>query len=59
MPKSLGKGQSKIVPVKMPDDEKQAAMEACDEKETLSAFIRTATAREVKRRNQKKKSKHD
>ena len=54
MPKSLNDGPSKIVPVKMPDDEKQAAVAACKEGETLSAFVRDAVRREVKRRRSRK-----
>jgi hypothetical protein len=50
MPKSLDSGPSKIVPIKMPDAEKQAAQAACKEGETLSAFVRDAVKREVKRR---------
>jgi len=56
MPKSLNEGPSKIVPVKMPDDEKQAAQAACKEGETLSAFIRSAIQSEIKKRNRKAKS---
>jgi hypothetical protein len=56
MPKSLNEGPSKIVPVKMPHDEKQAAQAACEAGETLSAFIRGATRREVKRRKRKRKT---
>lgn len=56
MPKSLNEGPTKIVPVKMPDDEKAAAVAACVEGETLSAFIREATRREVKRRKRKAKT---
>jgi len=52
MPKSLSQGISKIVPVKMPDDEKQAVISVCKEGETLSAFVRVAVAKEVKRRKQ-------
>lgn len=54
MPKSLDDGPSKIVPVKMPEGEKQAALAACEEGETLSALIREATRREVKRRQRRK-----
>ncbi len=53
MPKSLDEGPSKIVPVKMPETEKAAAIAACIEGEKLSAFIREATRREVQRRNRK------
>lgn len=54
MPRSLNQGPSKIVPVKMPDEEKQAALAACKEGETLSGFIRLATSLLVKRRNKEK-----
>lgn len=54
MPKSLDDGPSKIVPVKMPQVEKQAAQAACDDGETLSGLIREATRREVKRRQRRK-----
>jgi hypothetical protein len=50
MPKSLSQGESKIVPVKMPDDEKQAAQSACKQGETLSAFVREAVRLLVRKR---------
>jgi hypothetical protein len=55
--KSLNKGPSKIVPVKMPDDQKAAAQAAADEVgEKLSEFIRVATAERVKRVKRRKKT---
>ena len=49
MPKSLDEGESKIVPVKMPESQKQAAQAAADAVgENLSEFIRVATAARVK-----------
>jgi len=50
MPKSLDTGPSAIVPVKFPTAEKQAAIAVCDDGETLSALIREATKKEVRRR---------
>lgn len=47
-------GPSKIVPVKMSDAEKAEAIAECEPTETLSAFIRDATRREVVRRRRKK-----
>lgn len=57
MPKSLHSGPSRIVPVRMPEQEKQDAIEACEDGETLSQFVRDATAREVKRRRSAKRRK--
>lgn len=50
MPKSLDDGPTKIVPVRMPESEKQDAIEQCADGENLSQFVREATRREVKRR---------
>lgn len=57
MPKSLADGPTSIVPVRMPGPEKQDAIDACDDGENLSQFIREATRREVKRRRAAKKRK--
>jgi len=49
MPKSLDDGPSKIVPVKMPEGQKQAAQAAAEAVgEGLSEFIRVAIAARVK-----------
>jgi hypothetical protein len=56
MPPSLSKGTSKIVPVKMPDDEKQAAKSVLQTGETLSGFMREAARLLVKKRNSGTKS---
>lgn len=45
-------GRSRIVPVKMSEAEKQAAIDVLEPQETLSAFIRDATQREVARRRE-------
>ncbi len=48
-------GESKIVPVKFSADEKADAIAECEQGETLSAFVRLATRREVIRRRRNKK----
>ena len=57
MPKSLDQGPTSIVPVRMPETEKSSAKAECEEGETLSAFIREATRREVNRRRAARKRK--
>jgi hypothetical protein len=47
-------GKSRIVPVKMSEGEKSEAIAECRDGETLSAFIREATRREVARRQKLK-----
>lgn len=57
MPKSLNEGPTKIVPVRMPESEKQDARSELTDGENLSQMIREATRREVKRRRAAKKRK--
>lgn len=57
MPKSLNEGPTKIVPVRMPESEKQDVIEQCADGENLSQFVRDATRKEVKRRRAAKKRK--
>lgn len=54
MPKSLAKGESKIVPVKCPDAEKAALVAMLREGETISSLTRELWRDEVKRRSKKK-----
>jgi uncharacterized protein (DUF1778 family) len=50
MPKSLSQGESRIVPVKMPDDLKRAATDAAATVgENLSEFVRKSTEERVKK----------
>jgi len=53
--KSLDKGASRIVPIKMPADMKAELQRICEHGETLSAFVRIAAAREATRRSRAKK----
>ena len=55
MPRSLDDGPSRIVPVRMPESEKQDAIEQCADGENLSQFVRKATRREVTRRRAAKR----
>lgn len=50
MPKSLDAGVSSVVILKIPEADKQAAIDVCTETETLSGLIRESLRREVKRR---------
>jgi hypothetical protein len=52
--KSLHKGSTAIVPVRMPDHEKQSIIEACNENETLSSFVREACRQLVEKRKAEK-----
>lgn len=57
MPRSLDDGPSRIVPIRMPEREKQDALDQCEDGENLSQFIREATRREVRRRKTAKNRK--
>lgn len=54
MPKSLGSGESKIVPVKCPDAEKTALQSVLREGETISSVTRELWRKLVKSRAKKK-----
>lgn len=53
MTKSLDSGLTKITHVRIPVDEKQAAIDVLREGETLSQLIRESLQREVRRRVRK------
>ena len=50
MPKSLSTGTSKIVPVKMPDDQIEAVKSVLKQGETVSGFMRDAAKQMVNER---------
>lgn len=56
MPKSLSTGESKIVPVKMPDEEKQAVKSVLKQGETVSGFMRDAARVAVSKRKRESKN---
>ena len=56
MPKSLSTGQSKIVPVKMPDDQIEAVKSVLKQGETVSGFMRDAAKVAVSKRKKEKKA---
>ena len=55
MPKSLSTGESKIVPVKMPDDQIEAVKSVLKQGETVSGFMRDAAKVAVSKRKRESK----